>query len=102
MHNKELLRPLVRKDKNGNPKEGDLISVMSVIRETEKRIDLVLDHTKKANKYTENITEYLAFLESRGVCYVTPPDPVTASSVPTVVIDASQNQDAPKKKKAEK
>jgi hypothetical protein len=72
MLDKGTLRPLVRKDKNGNPMEGDIISAITMIREIGKRIDDAVSFDKKSKKCLENITEYLAFLEKRGIAYKEP------------------------------
>lgn len=82
MQNKDLLREKVRRDAAGRPKEGDIITALSLLKEIKKRIELVEDHQKKAVRYTKDITEYLATLETRGLYFMKEPPTAEALAEP--------------------
>lgn len=81
MESKEALKPLVRKDNKGNPRDGDMTVCVNLLKEVRRRAELVIDHSKKVAKYTGDIADYLKTLEERGVFYLTPaktnPNPPT-------------------------
>ncbi len=83
----KVLRELVRKDPKTNlPKDGDLSVCNNLLNETRKRAQLVIEHTKKAEKYMGDITEYLTTLEKCGVkCpLLASGDPAPAAAAPSV------------------
>lgn len=64
---------MVRKDpQSGLPRDGDIIICQNMLAEIRKRANLVIENTKKAEKYTGDISEYLKTLATRGISF---PDP---------------------------
>lgn len=59
---------MVRKDpKTQLPRDGDITVCFNLLAEVRRRATMVIDNTKKAEKYMNDITEYLATLDQRGV-----------------------------------
>lgn len=65
----EDIRRIVKKDKNGNPVESEIIVVGNLLKEINVRADLVSEHQKKSERYLGDIVDYLQTLEKRGIKY---------------------------------
>src|SRR3990167_3171014 len=69
MKNQEILKKIVRKDSVGVPLQNDIRISVNLLKEIIKRIVLVNDHIKKADRFQHDIAEYLEELYKRGVVY---------------------------------
>ncbi len=64
---KDSLRLVVKKDKGGEPHEGDINIAYNLLGEIRKRSQTRLEFLKKADRYEKDIQEYLQTLEIRGI-----------------------------------
>lgn len=64
---KDNLRLVVKKDKGGEPHEGDINIAYNMLGEIRKRAQTRLEFLKKADRYERDIQEYLQTLEARGI-----------------------------------
>ena len=84
---KDGLRLVVKKDKTGQPDEGDMNIAYNLLGEIRKRAQLRIDFLKKADRYESDIMEYLHSLEARGIiCPLTKKPTFTGSSASTTTI----------------
>ena len=77
MKKEETLKQLVRKDPMGAPLQNDMRTCVSLLKEITKRIVLVENHLKTADRFQCDIAEYLEQLYTRGVKYVDQPPEVS-------------------------
>lgn len=65
----KTLREMVRRDHKGNPLETDVLVCQRYMIEMGKRAGLVIEHTQKAERFMQDISEYFGELKKRGVSY---------------------------------
>ena len=93
--NRKYLATLVKKDRNGEPHEGDINIAYNMLGEIRKRAQLRIDLLKKADKYLSDITEYQGTLEKRGIFFEKKEEPVAvpaekAAPAPKKIKDSSK------------
>lgn len=79
--NLKIIRELVRKDMRGNPIENDINIGLKMLGEIKKRAQLVEDCLKKAEKYQDDIAEYLMDLEKRGIVFPNDENPASGTDI---------------------